>query len=256
MIYTHRKTRSSNIFNSWKLPVVLLVVVSACLVLWRRSIIMLIQPASGFRQHFTNNLQTRKNLQHENTLLQERVTVLESKAAQQVLLQSDNDSLRSILKYTKNPDQIIATAAVITPRGASLLGQVTINQGQSAGIIPGDLVIVGDNVLLGTIHTATTNTAIVDLYSNNSYEHTGGFIIKNLGITTDGHGNGNGNFLLAVPSGVQVVDGDVITLPQYPDRVVGIIKSIESDPRDPFQKVIARTPININELKFVQVVRP
>lgn len=255
MIYTHRKTHLYNIFN-WKLPVILLVIVCIGLVLLRRPIINLVRPTFGIRQNITNSVQTRKKLQHENNILQERVILLESKIAEQSLFQSDNDSLRSILKYTKNPDQIIATAAVITPRSASLLGQLTINQGQNSGVTPGDLVIVGDNVLLGTVNLVRQNTAIVDLYSNSNYQHTDGFIIKNLGVTTDGRGNGNGNFMLQVPSGVQVVDGDVITLPQYPDRVVGIIKSIESDPRDPFQKVIARTPININELKFVQVIRP
>ena len=71
-----------------------------------------------------------------------------------------------------------------------------------------------------------------------------------------GKGTGSGNFSFEIPIGTTVADGDVVVMSSYPDRAVAIIKSIDTDPRSPFQKALARTPVNVNELKFVQVIRP
>lgn len=256
MIYTHRKTHSSSIFSHWKLPLYVLVFLAVIVFIFRDQIVKLFPAASRIGTNISSIKETRKKLKHENDTLTQQVTELQAQIAGNTLLQSENENLRSLLKYTKNPDQIITTAAVLSSPRASISGQITINQGNSAGVTQGDLIIVGDHVLLGTITQVYEKTAVINMYSGGDYSNPDGFVIKNLGVHIQGKGNSNGNFILQVPNNIQVIDGDVIVLPRYPDRVVGIIKSIDSDPRDPFQKVIARTPININELKFVQVIRP
>lgn len=256
MIYTHRKTHSSNIFSNWKLPITVLVVLGVIVFIFRYSIINLFPAVFNNGTNISGITESKKSLTTKNSTLQQQVVELQAQIAENALLRTDNESLRSLLKYTKNPEQLITTAAVLSNPKASVLGQIIINQGINAGINAGDLIVVGDHVLLGTVEKVYEKTAAVNMYSSSGFHNENGFVIKNLGIRVDGKGNGNGNFNLQVPNTLQVVDGDVIILPQYPERVVGVIKSIESDPRDPFQKVIARTPININELKFVQVIRP
>jgi rod shape-determining protein MreC len=233
-----------------------MVILGVLVFMFRYHVIKLLLSGSRIGENISSMKDTRKKLETENSNLSQRITELESQVAGNTLLQTENENLRSLLKYTKNPQQIITTAAVLSSSRASLSGQIIINQGAGTGIAEGDLVTLGDHVLLGTITKVYEKTAVIDVYSRNGYSNEAGFVIKNLGVHIDGKGNGNGNFILQVPNNIQVVDGDVIILPAYPDMVVGVIKSIESDPRDPFQKVIARTPVNINELKFVQVVRP
>lgn len=256
MMYIHQKTHSNIFKNNWKIPVVFLVIVGAVLFFLRDSIVKLVRPVSSISEHSIGIFQTRRKIQEENTNLHARIAELESQVAEISLLHDENNSLRSLLKYTKNPETIITTANVIGKPGVSLFDQMVINQGANAGIHQGDLVIVGDSVLLGTIAHVYDDTAVIDLYSRNGYIHDNGFIIKTLGVNVKGNGNGNGNFIFQVPIGVQVIDNDVVTLPEYPDKVIAIIKTIDTDPRSPFQKALARTPVNINELKFVQVVRP
>lgn len=183
---------------------------------------------------------------------QVKISLLESEIA---ILRSENKSLRDLSKYTQNIKTVITTAAIIAKPSHSVFDQITIDRGSVHGVKTGDLVVVGDHVVLGVIKEVGENSAIINLYSK-STTTLSAFSIKDLGITVQGYGNGNGNFIFQIPVGVQVVDGDVVTLPEYPDRVVAVIKSVDSDPRNPFQKALARTPVNINEIKFVQVVRP
>jgi hypothetical protein len=63
------------------------------------------------------------------------------------------------------------------------------------------------------------------------------------------------DFEIHIPREIVVTDGDILGLPEYPSIAVGVVKSIIFDPRDPFQTVLARTPVNIQELNFVEVVK-
>jgi len=44
-----------------------------------------------------------------------------------------------------------------------------------------------------------------------------------------------------------------IILPGITPYIVGIVETIISDPRDSFQKALLVSPVNIQELKFVEV---
>jgi cell shape-determining protein MreC len=79
-------------------------------------------------------------------------------------------------------------------------------------------------------------------------------VIKYQNITVPAKGRGGGNFEIHIPREIEVSDGDILVFPYDPTIAVGIVKSIEFDPRDPFQKILARTPVNIQELRFVEVV--
>jgi cell shape-determining protein MreC len=120
-------------------------------------------------------------------------------------------------------------------------------------IAEGDRVIAGENGLIATIDQVTDSTAQGTLISGSFWK--GDAVIARLGITVPVDGKGSGNFELHVPRDMDVRDGDVMTLPGSPDFVFGVIKSIQFDERDPYQTVLARTPVNVQELKFVRVVK-
>ena len=47
--------------------------------------------------------------------------------------------------------------------------------------------------------------------------------------------------------------GDEVVLPGITPYVLGIMETTISDPRDPFAKTLLTSPVNIQELKFVEV---
>ena len=66
-------------------------------------------------------------------------------------------------------------------------------------------------------------------------------------------GRGGGNFEMTLPRDIVLVKGNQVVLPSINPRVVAVVETIISDPRDPFTKALLVSPVNIQELKFVQV---
>ncbi len=58
---------------------------------------------------------------------------------------------------------------------------------------------------------------------------------------------------MIMPQDFTLVKGDQVVLPGIVPYVLGIVETIISDPRDPFVKALLVSPVNIQELKFVQV---
>lgn len=72
-------------------------------------------------------------------------------------------------------------------------------------------------------------------------------------IFTEIVGRGGGNFEMVMPKDLTLAKGDQAVLPGIVPYVLGIVETTISDPRDPFQKALLVSPVNIQELKFVEV---
>ena len=58
---------------------------------------------------------------------------------------------------------------------------------------------------------------------------------------------------MIIPRDLTLAEGDQAVLPGINPYVVGIVQTIISDPRDPFIKALLTSPVNMQELKFVEV---
>jgi hypothetical protein len=56
-----------------------------------------------------------------------------------------------------------------------------------------------------------------------------------------------------MPKDLTMQKGDQVVLPGINPYVLAIAQTIISDPRDPFNKMLLTSPVNIQELKFVEV---
>lgn len=185
-------------------------------------------------------------------LLQEQVATLEQQLLGVQLLEDENNSLRTILNYPVLPQTSIP-ARVISKPSQSLYDRIIIDRGTNDGITVGDSIIAGENALIARIDTVTATTAEGLLLSGSFFK--GDAVITRLGVTVPVEGKGSGNFELHIPRDLDVRDGDIMTLPGVPEFIFGIIKSVQFDDRDPYQTVLARTPVNVQELKFVRVIK-
>ena len=66
-------------------------------------------------------------------------------------------------------------------------------------------------------------------------------------------GRGGGNFEMILPRDFILEKGTEVVLPVITPYTLGIVQTILSDPRDSFQKALLASPVNIFELKFVEV---
>jgi cell shape-determining protein MreC len=168
------------------------------------------------------------------------------------VLQNENDALRTELSYQKDPSQVI-TASVIAKPSQSLYNSLIIDRGSSDGIVVGQLVTAQGSVGLGTIVSVSSHTATVQLFSGPQF--SGNVVLQSQNITVPAIGKGGGNFEIDIPRTITVTTGDILVFPSNPDIAVGTVASVIFDPRDPFQTVLARVPVNIQELRFVEVVK-
>lgn len=197
-------------------------------------------------------LSSKSSLVTENNSLKESIISYKAQLLELQIIRDENEKLRTELSYRPVLNSSI-TAQVIAKPSQSLYNSLIIDQGSSQGVRVGQLVTVQQTIGLGRIVQVSANTATIQLFSGPDFK--GDVIMKNQNITVPAVGKGGGNFEIHIPREITVMDGDILTFPESPNIAIGVIKSITFDPRDPFQTVLARTPINIQELRFVDVVK-
>jgi rod shape-determining protein MreC len=199
-----------------------------------------------------NQLTPKKVILAENTDLKNQIETYKAQLLELQMTRDENEKLRTELSYIKSPNDVIV-AGVLAKPSESLYNSLVIDQGSRNGIVVGQLVVTQGNIGLGKVSSVSANTATVELFSGPQFDSN--LVMKNQNITVPAKGKGAGNFEIHIPREIVVTDGDILGLPEYPNVAVGVVKSILFDPRDPFQTVLARTPVNIQELNFVEVVK-
>lgn len=197
-------------------------------------------------------LTPKKSLLAHNAELKDQIQKLEAQLIDFKMIQDENIALRTELSYLPNPFSV-TIAGILGKPSDSLFNSLILDQGSDDGISVGQLVTTQGTIGLGKISSVSAKTATVQLFSGPQF--SGDLIMKNQNITVPALGKGGGNFEIHIPREIKVVDGDILALPEYPNLAIGVVKSIQFDARDPFQTVLARTPINVQELRFVEVVK-
>ncbi len=165
---------------------------------------------------------------------------------------AENASLKEILGR-KSEHTPMTLAAILAKPNQSLYDTLVIDAGSGQGLRKGDQVFALGNVPIGRVAEVYPKTSKVILFSN-SGEKTQ-VIISGKNVFMELTGRGGGNFEMILPRDFVVQKGDEVVLPGITPYVVGIVETILSDPRDAFQKALIVTPLNIQELKFVEVAK-
>ncbi len=203
-------------------------------------------------KNVVTELSPKKVIWSQNVALKNEIETYKAQLLELQILKDENEKLRNELSYIKNPAEIIL-AGVLAKPSQSLYNSLVIDQGSRNGLMVGQLVVTQGTIGLGKIASVSTDTATVELFSGPQFDSN--LVMKNQSITVPAKGKGGGNFEIHIPREIVVTDGDILGLPEDPSIAVGVVKSITFDPRDPFQTVLARTPVNIQELNFVEVVK-
>ncbi|HYF10110.1 MAG TPA: hypothetical protein VD967_00705, partial [Candidatus Paceibacterota bacterium] len=69
-------------------------------------------------------------------------------------------------------------------------------------------------------------------------------------------GVGGGNFRILLPKGSAVAVGDPIVFPSISPRIFGKVEEIESDASDTFERVYFQSPVNLFELRWIEILQP
>ena len=197
-------------------------------------------------------LTPKKTLIAKINSLQDQVQTDAANLAAMQDLENQNNTLRAELSYLPHPSDVIA-AQVLDMASESLYNNLVIDRGSSDGVLVGQLVTAQGTVGLGTVASVSAKTATVTLFSGPQF--SGDVLLKPENLTVPGAGQGNGSFEIHIPQSITVNKGDMISFPSSPDVSIGIVESVMFDARNPFQTVLARTSVNLQEVRFVEVVK-
>ena len=142
-------------------------------------------------------------------------------------------------------------SAILSKPNQSPYDTLLIDAGKAEGIKEGNTVFALGNVPIGRVDIVYPDSAKVILFSN-AGEQTEG-MISGKGIFTELVGRGGGNFEIIMPKNLTLQKGDQVVMPGISPYLLATVETIISDPRDPFTKALLTSPVNIQELKFVEV---
>jgi cell shape-determining protein MreC len=193
---------------------------------------------------------SKKSLFLENENLKAQISESEADRANYSSVVAENENLKEILGR-KNINKNIILAAILSKPNQSLYDTLVIDVGTEKGVKIGDTAFAFGNIPIGRIAEIYPNSSKVILFSN-AGEKTQA-IMSGKNVFMELVGRGGGNFEMILPRDTILQKGDLVTMPGINPYVIAIVETVISDPRDPFTKVLLTCPINIQELKFVEV---
>jgi cell shape-determining protein MreC len=126
-----------------------------------------------------------------------------------------------------------------------------IDAGSVEGVSIGQHVFAFDSIAVGVVTGLDTHNATVELYSAPGRETTGTATGNNVAVTLIGRGGGE--YEVHLPRDVHFDIGESIAYQSTTSAILAQIEKITTDPRDPFQRLLAKAPVNLNALKWVIV---
>jgi len=210
--------------------------------------------AENFVTRGLNNInylvRTKASISNENHNLIEEISSLRINMADYQILKSDNDQLKEMLGRLPVKNNFILGNILAKPNH-SPYDTIIIDIGSDNGVKGGDLVYADGTIPIGNIDKIYNKTSLVTLYTNPGQKIEG--FINGTNASVELIGRGGGNFEMIIPLELSADKGTIVYLPGSTSLVIAIVDEIISQPSDPFKKVILSSPINVQDLKWIEV---
>ena len=193
---------------------------------------------------------TKASVYAENENLLQENADLKNSMLDYTILKKENDDLKSLVGRLPT-DHTFVLGTILSRPNSSPYDTIIIDVGRSTGITTGMYVFANAETPIGEISNVYANTSVVTLYSNPG--RTTEAMLDGSNATVELVGRGGGNFEMSVPLDLSADKGTMVVLPSVQSQIVAVVEDIISTPTDPLKKVLLRTPVNIQNLKWVQV---
>ncbi len=198
---------------------------------------------------FLTNFKNKDTLVKENEILNETITIMETKVLDRNLLAEKVTKLEDALGRVRSDDRVVAN--VFVGPGRSPYDTLIIDAGTDEGVNIGDMVVYTGSGVIGEIVESNQSSSKVKLYSSPGEEHmvyAGSHYLPVLAL-----GRGMGNFEAKVPQDSAVDVGDNVVTAKR-NLIFGKIFLVEEKPAEPFKRIFFRVSFNITEIQSVEVI--
>ena len=199
----------------------------------------------------THLLFSKSALIMENESLKRELAMLMALRTANDILRLENEKLHALVGRVTDIDFVFA--AVLVRPNRSPYDTLILDRGQEDGVSVGDLVAVeGGQIALGTIIETSATQSKSKLYSSDGTEIP--VLVGNGSVPGSAHGQGGSNFIVELPRGVPVAEGDQVVTATGEPLVLGVVGRIEARSSDAFDRVYFKSPVNIQEVWWVEIV--
>jgi cell shape-determining protein MreC len=203
----------------------------------------------------------KKKLIEENSRLKFELEAGKGMVANYRVIFQENQYLKGVLDRKNDKTPLILASILMRPN-MSPYDTLIVDIGQNRSLQKGGLVFAYGTIPIGKVAEVYSNTAKIILFSS-SGEKTS-VVVSNINsennleknISLVALGRGGGNFEIILPRDFSLKEGNEVVLPGINSYLLGRVETIISDPRDPFTKALLVSPVNIQDLKFVEIENP
>ncbi len=210
-------------------------------------------PAWKLNAVATDNASTlftsKRALREENRRLSEELAKAKIELIELPLLREENRELKEL--SGRSADQKFVLAGVITNPGQSLYNTYHIDAGSAEGVTVGAEVFANGNALVGTVSEVGLHRSTVSSLATPGNKVSAVVVDSDITITVTGRGGGD--YEVALPREIPFTPGMAVLSQGVDHEIIAIVEKIISDPRDPFQRLLARMPVNMRTVRFVSV---
>ena len=193
---------------------------------------------------------SKRGLYKQNIVLKEELRSHGDMLAANEALKVENESLKALMGRIP-ADRSVVLSSILAKPNTTPYDTLIIDRGSKQGVKVDDLVFAGGDILIGEIESVEENISRVIMFSTPG--NISQVLYGNTGKYFNARGQGNGSFEVDVSREVEVGVGDMFFYPGLDNTLVGVVKKIDFDSRDSFKNVIMKSPINIQEERWVEV---
>ena len=199
---------------------------------------------------FSYLIRTKASISKENHDLIDEISNIRLRMTDYDILKKENDELKEILGRIGTKNNFIL-ANILTKPNHSPYDTIIIDIGGNLKIKEGDLIYANGILPIGIVSKVYDNTSLITLYSSPGQKTEGFLDSTNASVILNGRGGGN--FEMIIPFELSVEKGAIVYLPGNSSLPIALVDEIISGPTDPFKKVILSSPVNIQNLKWVEI---
>lgn len=195
-------------------------------------------------------IRSKKSLISEVRTLKEELGTASASLLIQKVYQRENEDLKALLGRNSDRGKNILSAVLVRP-GMSPFDIIVIDIGKSSGVKIGDKVLYNGSLIIGTVSEVDNKSSKVKLFSSPGEKHIA--LIGPKSVQIEVGGVGAGSFVAKLPRDMEIKEGDEVIMSGISTSILGFVQKIESGVADSFQKIIFKIPINLSEIKWVEV---
>lgn len=195
-------------------------------------------------------IRTKKSVFSENENLVNENNNLKMSLIDYKILKDENNKLKELLGRIPGENKFIL-GNILSKPNHSPYDTIIIDIGSNDNIKEGDKVYAEGVIPLGLISRTFADTALISLYSSPNQKTEA--MIEGTNASVELIGRGGSNFEMMIPIDLDIEKGMTAVLPGNQLEIVAYVEEIISSPTDPIKKILLSSPVNIQNLKWVEV---